>query len=53
VIEHNRFSEFFTLGEHYICDLSDCDPALLLDSERARNLFTQAVRKSGSLKSWR
>lgn len=44
---HNRGSEFFKLGEHYICDLSGCDPALLFDSQRARALFTQAVRKSG------
>lgn len=43
----NRAPEFFKLGEHYICDLSGCDPALLFDSQRARALFTQAVRKSG------
>lgn len=43
----NRASKFFKLGEHYICDLSGCDPALLFDSQRARALFTQAVRKSG------
>jgi S-adenosylmethionine decarboxylase proenzyme len=35
------------LGEHFICDLSDCDRELLLDSERSRDLFTQAVRDSG------
>jgi len=35
------------LGEHFICDLSDCDRALLLDGERARDLFTRAVRDSG------
>ncbi len=35
------------LGEHYICDLSDCDRDLLLDSDRARDLFTQAVREAG------
>lgn len=35
------------LGEHFICDLSDCNRELLLDSERARELFTQAVRGSG------
>jgi len=35
------------LGEHFICDLSDCDQALLLDSDRARDLFTQAVREAG------
>ncbi len=35
------------LGEHFICDLSDCNRALLLDGDRARELFTQAVRDSG------
>lgn len=35
------------LGEHFICDFSDCDQALLLDSDRSRDLFTQAVRESG------
>ena len=35
------------LGEHYICDLSDCDRELLLDPERSRTLFTTAVRDSG------
>lgn len=35
------------LGEHFICDFSDCDQALLLDGDRARGLFTQAVRESG------
>ncbi|MBE0697478.1 MAG: adenosylmethionine decarboxylase [Anaerolineaceae bacterium] len=35
------------LGEHYICDFSNCDQALLLDGDRARDLFTQAVRDSG------
>lgn len=35
------------LGEHFICDLSGCDRALLLDPDRARDLFTQAVRDSG------
>jgi S-adenosylmethionine decarboxylase proenzyme len=35
------------LGEHYICDFSNCDQALLLDSDRARELFTQVVRESG------
>jgi S-adenosylmethionine decarboxylase len=35
------------LGEHYICDLSDCDRDLLLDSDRSRDLFTEAVRDSG------
>lgn len=35
------------LGEHFICDLSDCDRSLLLDSDRSRELFTEAVRDSG------
>ncbi len=35
------------LGEHYIFDLSDCNHEILMDSERAYSLFTQAVRESG------
>jgi S-adenosylmethionine decarboxylase len=35
------------LGEHFICDFSDCNQELLLDGDRARDLFTQAVRDSG------
>ncbi|MDP1545776.1 MAG: adenosylmethionine decarboxylase [Anaerolineales bacterium] len=35
------------LGEHYIFDLSDCNPEILMDSERAYSLFSQAVRDSG------
>lgn len=35
------------LGEHYICDLSNCNRELLFDSERSRDLFFQAVRDSG------
>lgn len=35
------------LGEHLICDFSDCDQDLLFDSERASGLFTEAVRDSG------
>ena len=35
------------LGEHMICDLSGCDRALLLDSDRAYALFASAVRESG------
>ncbi len=35
------------LGDHFICDLSDCDRGLLLDSDRSRELFTQAIRDSG------
>ena len=39
--------ELLKLGEHFVCDFSDCDPAVLLQSERTRDLFTQAVRESG------
>lgn len=35
------------LGEHFICDLSGCDRELLYDGDRARELFTRAVRESG------
>ncbi len=35
------------LGEHFICDLSDCDRSLLLNGDRSRELFTQAVREAG------
>jgi len=38
---------YIKLGEHFICDLSDCNREFLLDGERARALFTQAVRDSG------
>ncbi|GAB4539335.1 MAG: hypothetical protein Fur002_04280 [Anaerolineales bacterium] len=35
------------LGEHFIFDLSDCNHEILMDSERASALFSQAVRESG------
>ncbi|HEX2994415.1 MAG TPA: adenosylmethionine decarboxylase [Anaerolineales bacterium] len=35
------------LGEHFIFDLSDCNHEILMDGERARSLFGQAVRESG------
>lgn len=35
------------LGEHFIFDLSDCNPEILMDSERSYSLFAQAVRESG------
>ncbi len=35
------------LGEHYICDLSNCNRQLLMDSERVRSLFSKAVHESG------
>ena len=37
------------LGEHYICDLSDCNRELLLDSDKVYSLFARAVRDSGLL----
>ena len=35
------------LGEHYICDLSNCNRELLFDPEYAYTIFSQAVRDSG------
>lgn len=35
------------LGEHFIFDLSDCNPEILMDSEKSYALFAQAVRESG------
>lgn len=35
------------LGEHYICDLSNCNRQLLMDSEKVYSLFGRAVRESG------
>ncbi len=35
------------LGEHYIFDFSNCNREVLMDSERAYNLFADAVRASG------
>ncbi len=35
------------LGEHFIFDLSDCNPEILMDSDRSYALFAQAVRESG------
>jgi len=35
------------LGEHYICDLSNCNREVLFDPERAYALFSRAVRESG------
>lgn len=35
------------LGEHLIIDLSGCDPNLLLNSERSRDLFFNSVREAG------
>jgi S-adenosylmethionine decarboxylase len=41
-----QLNEQLKLGEHFICDLSGCNVDLLYDSERARDLFFKAVRKS-------
>ncbi len=35
------------LGEHYICDLSNCNRELLYDPEQAYSLFSSAVKDSG------
>lgn len=35
------------LGEHFIFDLSDCNPEILMDSELSYSLFARAVRESG------
>jgi S-adenosylmethionine decarboxylase len=35
------------LGEHYICDLSNCNRKLLMDSDKLYQLFSKAVRESG------
>ena len=35
------------LGEHYICDLSNCNREVLLDPEHAYALFSRAVKESG------
>ena len=35
------------LGEHYICDLSNCNHEVLLDPEHAYALFSRAVKESG------
>ena len=35
------------LGEHYICDLSNCNREVLFDPEYAYSIFSKAVRESG------
>jgi S-adenosylmethionine decarboxylase len=42
-----ELDELLKLGEHLICDLSDCDKDLLYDSDRAGEMFATAVRNSG------
>jgi S-adenosylmethionine decarboxylase len=47
VTRPNRTNDLLHLGEHYICDLSGCNPALLFNAKQAMALFTQAVKMSG------
>lgn len=35
------------LGEHFIIDLSECDRDLLMDADKAYELFSKAVRGAG------
>lgn len=42
-----RVNATLKLGEHYICDLSNCNRQLLMDSEKVYALFGRAVRESG------
>lgn len=35
------------LGEHYVCDLSNCNREILTDSERLYAPFSRAVHESG------
>lgn len=35
------------LGEHYICDLSNCDREILMDPDQAYKKFATAVRSAG------
>lgn len=39
--------ETLKLGEHYICDLSGCNPRLLMDPDQLYALFSRAVRDTG------
>ncbi|HEX8991683.1 MAG TPA: adenosylmethionine decarboxylase [Anaerolineales bacterium] len=39
--------ETLKLGEHYICDFSNCNGQLLKNSEELYALFSRAVRESG------
>jgi S-adenosylmethionine decarboxylase proenzyme len=47
VITDKELNQSLKLGEHFICELSDCNRALLYESERARDIFTRAIRKIG------
>lgn len=40
-------NKFLKLGEHVVYDLSGCDQALLFDSDRAKALFSEAVKGAG------
>ena len=44
---YRELNQSLKLGEHFICELSDCNQALLYQSEQAREIFTKAIRKSG------
>ena len=41
-----KLNKQIQLGEHLIIDLSGCDQQLLLNSERSRDLFCNAVRNA-------
>jgi len=42
-----RVTNFLKLGEHFICELVDCNQTILLDNPRVRTLFVQAARQTG------
>jgi S-adenosylmethionine decarboxylase proenzyme len=42
-----RVDATLKLGEHYICDLSNCNRKLLMSSEKVYALFSKVVRESG------
>jgi S-adenosylmethionine decarboxylase len=42
-----KLEKLLQLGDHLIVDLSGCDPVLLLNPERSRDLFFNAVKGSG------
>ena len=39
--------ETLKLGDHYICDLSNCNRKILMNSEELYSIFSSAVRNSG------
>jgi S-adenosylmethionine decarboxylase len=46
ITSNNQKSLFLKLGEHFICELSGCNVALLENTERVKELFGRAVRSS-------